>query len=40
MAGHLEGVRAVVIAMALSIPAILEIILVSSIFYYIFAVLG
>ena len=36
----MDGIRAVVSAMALAIPAISEIFLVSALIYYIFAVLG
>ena len=36
----MDGIRVVVMAMVTAIPTIAEILLVASIFYYIFAVLG
>ena len=40
MATRMDGVRVVVMAMARAIPAIGEVLLVASLFYYIFSVLG
>ena len=36
----MEGIRVVVRAMVSAVPAIAEVLLVASLFYYIFAVLG
>ena len=40
IASQMDGVRVVAMAMAKSIPAIGEVLLVASLFYYIFGVLG
>jgi len=40
VAARIEGIRVVVVALGLTLPAVSEVILVASLFYFIFAVLG
>ena len=40
IATQLDGIRVIVLAIVLAFPAVMEVILVASLFYFIFAVLG